>query len=76
MTPSLQQVDGGEHPGPAAAQDHDVDLLGDRVAGEPWVGPRVCVEVVLAEALVLGQTLVPQPLGPFGLVTGPGALHR
>ena len=70
------EVDAGEHPGPPAAEDHDVDLLGDRVAGEVGVRPGVPVEMVLAERLVLGQPLVPQPLGAFGLVAGLGRFDR
>jgi hypothetical protein len=45
---ALDEVDPGEHPGEAAADDDDLVVLDDRVPGEAGLGPRVAVEVVVA----------------------------
>ena len=41
---------GGGHAGPARADDHDVGLLDDRVAGEAGFDERVGVEVLVEVA--------------------------
>ena len=44
--PVLAEVDRGEHPGEAAAHDHDGRLLDHRVAGEAGLDERVPVEIL------------------------------
>ena len=73
LDPALGEVDRREHPGPAATENDDVDLLGDRVTREARIGPGVSIEVVLAEGVVLPEPFVAHALGALGLVPG---LHR
>jgi hypothetical protein len=68
--PSADQVDGGQHAGPPAAQHHDVNVVRDRLAAEVGVGPRIPVEGVFVEGLVLAHPVVPEPLLPLDLVAG------
>ena len=73
---ALDEVDPGEHPGPPPAEDDDLHVLDHWVPGEIGVGPRVPVEVVVAEGLVLGEAFTPEPLGPLGLVALLGRFDR
>ncbi len=73
---AAHEVDAREHPREPAAEDDHVDVLDDRVADVVGVGPGVAVEVVLLQALVLGQALVSQSLGALGLVARLGGFDR
>ena len=60
----LAEVDRREHPGEAAAHDHDCGLLDHRVPGEAGLDERVPVEVLelVGQLTPLGHTLRAQAL--------------
>ena len=68
------ELDGGEHPGEPAADDEDLDLFAQRVSVVVGIGERVPVELreVTGQLPVLGVSVGPDALGPFGLVALPG----
>ena len=72
-----RQVDGGEHAGEPAADDHHLGVLDDRIAGEPRLGEGVTVELreVALELLVLGEPVGAQPLGTLCLVALAGLVQ-
>ncbi len=68
MTPCFVEIRGGAHPGPAGADDHDINLLHYGLAHQ-WLRVRIGIEVdvQIPQRLVVPLT-TSEPLGHLLLI--------